>query len=172
MKHPVVLAVSLVSLVSLALIGCGDDRAGHHGGSDCQGSDNDGSQVAASCEIGVSFDLGALDTGIEAALPVRVKACFDRDCDVLTIVEQNGRRSCTGAPGGPLDQLTSCQIGADGKVAIHILRVDDADYADGQPHTAAISLQNQQGLIVDSFAKSVTFLPNQCGLQSVKLDAP
>ena len=153
MKHPAVLGLSLASLLSLALIGCSDEHHRGHHGSD---GDPDDSEVSI-CNAAVRFQLADIDAQIEGALPVRIKACFDRDCDVLTVIEKEGRKTCTGAPGGPPEQLTSCEIGSDNKLSILIVRVDGDDYTDGRDHVAAISLQNQQGLLVDSFSKAVSF---------------
>jgi hypothetical protein len=166
MKHPVVLALSLASLFSLAVVGCdGDDHHGHHR------SGGDTTDVAP-CNAAVRFDLSDIDAGIEKALPVKIKACFDRDCDVLTVSEQNGHKVCSGAPGGPPDQLTSCEIGADNKLSVLIVRVDGADYWDGQDHVAAISLQNQQALLVASFSEALNYGSQDSCLETVHLSAP
>ena len=140
----------LLCTVPMALGGCSDDdRDGwcDHGGYDGSGSG----------QVGVSFDLSGAHDRLEALAPVKIMACFDSDCDTLTLRLDQREPRCEGAPGGPPDQLTGCSFDRAGNLSVSIVRIDNQDYTDGAPHTAAISITDAHDARVLSYAEQVRF---------------
>jgi len=151
----------LLGLIPLSLVGCYHDESSH----DRVG----GGWGEAACDTGVSFDLSGVQDRLDSHAPVTIRACFDKDCDELTLAGTEGKRTCTGGPGGPPDQLTGCRFYRDGSVTVDILRVDQQDYTDGKMHTVAISFQDSAGERIYSHAEAISFGSGSCGLTSVKL---
>ena len=133
----------------LALAGC------YHDDSD-DGYD-DGGHWGGSYQTGLSFDLSGVQDALASIAPVTIKACFDLDCDVLTLAADRQGLRCEGAPGGPPDQLTGCVFSRSGKLRVNIVRVDDVNYGDGRAHTAAIAITDASGQRVLSHAEQVTY---------------
>ena len=103
---------------------------------------------ARGCSSGVAIVLEAFATRFAASLPVVVRACFDRDCDVVRIVRHGEHGSaCAWDPGGPPAQLTTCAVREGGGVEIDIARVDGADYGNGARHVVAISVTGAAGVL-------------------------
>ncbi len=137
--------------VPMALAGCDDrtdDSCAWGGGYD------DGSTYG---QPGVSFDLSGVHDRLVRAAPADITACFDSDCDRVTLVVDNGQPRCDGAPGGPPDQLTSCSFNRQGDLRITIVRTDGRNYVDGSAHTAAIAVIDHEGERVLSSATQVRF---------------
>lgn len=160
--------MSLLGFAALALAGCYHDESseyeGPRGGS-CRGH-------GRGCEVGVSFVLTDLQDRLDRYSPVSIRACFDQSCDELTLIVSEDGRRCEGAPGGPPDQLTGCNFHKDGTVSVDILRVDDQNYFDGLPHTAAISLRDSSGERLFSQAETVSFEAVTCELTEIRLAQP
>jgi hypothetical protein len=156
-------AVTLGALPGLP--GCYHDASDHERRGGCHRGDGPAA-VDFSCPKGVSIDLGNVARRFEGKLPVSVMACFDDDCDEVTLVAAARGLVCDGKEGGPLDQLTSCSLGSDGSLHMDIARVDGATYTDGREHTAAVSVLDQGGELVFQKAAAVS-LGTGCGLTPV-----
>jgi hypothetical protein len=147
----------LLGLLPLSLAGCHHEEHAEH------------LDHGRGCDVGVSFDLSAIQGHLDKQAPATVRVCFDKSCDELTLKSDREQRWCEGAPGGPPDQLTWCNFRKDGSVRIEILRVDGQDYSDGAPHTAAITARNEDGARIYAHAEVVRFNARSCGLQKISL---
>lgn len=119
--------------------------------------------TALLCPSGLLFELGDIKERFADRLPLTVTVCFDEDCDVLSLVDDDEAEGCEGEPGGPPDQLTWCERGSDERLQIAILRLVDDDRS--SQHTAAISIQDSQGELAYQQARLVS-LDRTCKLRS------
>ncbi|MCS6902008.1 MAG: hypothetical protein NZX77_19875 [Polyangiaceae bacterium] len=149
-----------LGLFPLSLAGCYHD------------DEMDRSDWGGRCDTGVAFQLSSLQDLLDKHEPTTIRVCFDRSCDQLTLFGRRGQYCCEGAPGGPPDQLTWCDFSEKGDLSIAILRIDDQEYGDNAPHTAAISIRDGKGQLLFSHAEAVRFRPNSCGLREIRLAAP
>lgn len=149
-----------LGLFPLTLAGCYHDDEMHRSG------------TGGRCDTGVAFQLSSLQDLLDKHEPTTIRVCFDQSCDELTLRGRRGQYWCEGAPGGPPDQLTWCDVSKNGAVSVAILRVDGQDYSNNAPHTAAISIRDGKDQRIFTHAEVVRFNESSCGFKKIRLSAP